>query len=296
MVRAMAPPLQRMVDVGEVRLAVTELGRGEPVLFLHGFPELSRSWCRQLPAVAAAGLRAVAADLRGFGESDRPAQVDAYTMPRLVGDAIGLIDELGGRAHLVGHDWGGFVAWAAAAAHPDRVLSLTAMNAPHPDAFYEALLAPQAGDQRARLWYMLLYQFNGVGERWLSAGDFANMRARLARSAPGTFSPEDVEAYVAAMRRPGALTAALNVYRALAPPEAWVESPPPCGPVRVPTLVVWGEADQVLGLGLLERSLELAVCERRTVRLPGVGHYVQREAPDPVNEALLDALRAWRTR
>lgn len=286
----------RRISVGEVSLAVAEMGSGDPVVLLHGFPELARSWRHQMPAVAAEGLQAVAPDLRGCGGSDRPTEVSAYALPRLVEDAVGLIDVLGGRAHLVGHDWGGIVAWAAAAADPGRVLSLTAMNAPHPDAFFEALVADDAGDQRQRLWYMLLYQFPGVAERWLSERDFANLRARFARSAPGTFSAEDIEAYVEALRRPGALSAGLNLYRAIVPPEAWVEPPPAYGAVRVPTLVVWGEADQVLRPRLLEGSLRRVDGPLRVARLPEVGHYVQQEAPDAVNQALIGALREWRSR
>ncbi len=277
----------RRVTVGEVRLAAYELGVGPPVVLLHGFPELAYSFRHQMPALAAAGLRAVAVDLRGFGASDRPPEVADYALPVLVRDVVALIDGLGGSAHLVGHDWGGVVAWAAAAAHPDRVRSLTALNAPHPDAFFQELLARDADDQRRRLWYMLLYQFPGVAEQWLSADDFSRLRARFARSAPGTFSSDDVRVFVDAMRRPGALTAGLNMYRAIVPPERWVAAPPPWGAVKVPVQVVWGMADTVLREGMLARSARLARGPCRVVRLAGVGHYVQQEAPEAVNDALL---------
>lgn len=283
----------RRVNVGDLSLTVYEVGDGVPVVLLHGFPELAYSFRHQLPELARAGFHAVAANLRGFGGSDRPAEVTAYGLGALVRDIAGLIDALGGPAHLVGHDWGGVAAWAAAAAHPDLVLSLTALNAPHPDAFFEELLNPDAEDQRRRLWYMLLYQFPGVAEAWLSDDDFARLRARFERSAPGTFSPEDIRVFVDAMRRPGALTAGLNLYRAIVPAERWLAAPPPWGPVEVPVLIVWGEADTVLRAGLLRRSAERAAGPSRVVRLVGVGHYVQQEAPGAVNDALMRALREW---
>jgi pimeloyl-ACP methyl ester carboxylesterase len=280
----------RRLDVGEVALAVEERGAGEPVVLLHGFPESSRSWRHQLPALAEAGFHAVAPDLRGYGHSDRPREVEAYALPRLVGDLGGLIAALGYEsAHVVGHDWGGSIAWAAAARMPERIRSLTIINSPHPVASAEARRFPE---QQRRSWYMLLFQFRGVAEAWLAADDFANLRRFVFdTAAPGTFSEEEREAFVAPLREEGALEAALAYYRANIPPESWLRPPPDLPPIAVPTLIIWGEADAYMSPLLLERSVAKVTGPLRVERLPGVSHWVQLEAPDEVNRRLVAFLR-----
>lgn len=282
----------RRIDVGEVRLAVTEAGdpSGEPVVLLHGFPETSHSWRHQLPALAEAGYHAVAPDLRGYGGSDRPAAVDDYAAPKLVGDVAGLIGALGHEsAHVVGHDWGGGLAWALAGNRPDLVRSLTILNAPV--GVVSARLRREDPAQRAKSWYMLLFQFPGVAEAWLSQDDFANLRAFVFDdAAPGTFPEEDREVLIAALRTDGALTAALNWYRANMPPASWLRDPPDPPAVTVPTLIIWGEADSNMGPVLLERSAATVTGPLRVERLPGVSHWVPEEAPDRVNALLTDFL------
>lgn len=280
----------RRLDTGEVFLAVAEAGAGEPVILLHGFPEISHSWRHQLPALAAAGFHAVAPDLRGYGESDRPAETAAYALPNLVGDLIGLIRALGHEnAHVVGHDWGGSIAWVTASRAPERVRSLTILNSPHPVASAESRQIPE---QQQKSWYMLLFQFVGVAEEWLSANDFANLRSFVFdTAAPGTFSEDDRETFVAALRRDGALTAALDYYRANIPPQSWLRPPPDLPPVEVPTMIVWGEADAYMSPVLLERSIAKVAGPLRVERLPGVSHWVQQEAPGEVNRLLVDFLR-----
>ena len=282
----------RRIDVGEVRLAVTESGEGEPVILLHGFPELAHSWRHQLPALAAAGYHVVAPDLRGYGQSDRPTGIDAYLAPKLVGDIVGLIGALGHEsAHIVGHDWGGSLAWGLAGARPDLVRSLTILNAPQGPV--SARLRRDDPDQRAKSWYMLLFQFAGVAEAWLSADDFKNLREFVfGTAAPGTFPPEDQRVYIEALSRDGALTAALNYYRANMPPAAWLREPPEPAEITVPTLIIWGEADAYMGLELLERTAACVTGPLRVERLPGVSHWVQQEAPDEVNRLLVDFLRS----
>jgi pimeloyl-ACP methyl ester carboxylesterase len=280
----------RRIDVGEVRLAVTEAGEGEPVVLLHGFPERARSWRHQLPALAAAGYHAAAPDLRGYGGSDRPAAVEEYAAPKLVGDVAGLVRALGGgSAHLVGHDWGGGLAWGLAGRAPELVRSLTILNAPQPAVSARARREDPA--QRSKSWYMLLFQFPGVAEAWLSADDFANLRAFVFdTAAPGAFPPEDREALVDALRRDGALTAALNYYRANMPPAAWLREPPEPPEITVPTMIIWGEADAYMDLTLLERSAATVRGPLRVERLPGVSHWVQQEAPERVNALLIEFL------
>jgi pimeloyl-ACP methyl ester carboxylesterase len=282
----------RRIDVGEVRLAITEAGdpAGEPVVLLHGFPEIGHSWRHQLPALAAAGFHAVAPDLRGYGGSDRPTAVDAYAAPKLVGDIAGLIRALGHEsAHVVGHDWGGGLAWGLAGNMPAMVRSLTILNAPVGPV--SARLRREDPAQRAKSWYMLLFQFPGVAEAWLSADDFANLRQFVFdTAAPGTFPEEEREVFVDALRRDGALTAALNYYRANMPPASWLRDPPDPPPVPSPTMIIWGEADAYMDPVLLERSAATVTGPLRIERLPGVSHWVQQEAPDRVNELLLDFL------
>ena len=211
-------------------------------------------------------------------------------MPALVGDVVGLIDALGEqRVHLVGHDWGGGLAWATAALHPQRVRSLVIANAPHPVASAEARHEDPA--QRAKSWYMLLFLFVGVAESWLANDDFRNLREMVfENAAPGTFTPDDVRVYLDAFARDGALTAALNYYRANMPAAAWLREPPQLPAVTTPTMVIWGEADAYLGLGLLDRSIAKVAGPVRVERLPGVSHWVQQEAPDAVNALLIDWL------
>jgi pimeloyl-ACP methyl ester carboxylesterase len=282
----------RRIDVGEVRLAVTEAGdpSGEPVVLLHGFPELARCWRHQLPALAAAGYHAVAPDLRGYGGSDRPSAVDAYAAPRLVADVAGLIGALGhDSAHVVGHDWGGGLAWALAGARPELVRSLTILNAPV--GVVSARLRREDPAQRAKSWYMLLFQFPGVADAWLSQDDFANLRQFVFdTAAPGTFPEQEREHLIAALRADGALTAALNWYRANMPPAAWLREPPDPPPVTVPTLIIWGEADAYMDPVLLERSAATVTGPLRVERLPGVSHWVPEEAPDRVNALLVEFL------
>lgn len=279
----------RRIDTGEVSLAVAEAGDGEPVILLHGFPEISHSWRYQLPALAAAGFHAVAPDLRGYGESDRPADTGAYALPNLVGDLIGLITALGHEsAHVVGHDWGGSIAWVTASRASERVRSLTILNSPHPVASAESRQIPE---QQQKSWYMLLFQFVGVAEEWLSANDFANLRRFVFdTAAPGTFSEDDRATFLAALRRDGALTAALDYYRANIPPASWLRPPPDLPPVEVPTMIVWGEADAYMSPILLERSITKVTGPLRVERLPGVSHWVQQESPDEVNRLLVDFL------
>jgi pimeloyl-ACP methyl ester carboxylesterase len=276
-----------------VRLSVAEAGdRGEPVVLLHGFPETARAWRFQLPALAEAGFHAVAPDLRGYGGSDRPPAVEDYAARTLVGDVAGLIRALGhDAAHVVGHDWGGSLAWGLAGTRPELVRSLTILNAPQGPV--SARLRREEPRQQAKSWYMLLFQFPGVAEAWLSDDDFANLRRFVFdHAAPGTFPPEERETFVDALRADGALTAALNYYRANMPPASWLRDPPDPPEITVPTMIIWGEEDAYMDPQLLERTAATVTGPLRIERLAGVSHWVQEEVPDRVNELLLDHLRA----
>ncbi|TWH66014.1 pimeloyl-ACP methyl ester carboxylesterase [Micromonospora olivasterospora] len=189
---------------------------GEAVLLLHGFPQHGGEWDEVVPALHAAGLRTYAPDQRGYSPGARPVDVAAYRVPELVADAVALLDALGAdAAHVVGHDWGAIVAWALAAGHPDRVRTLTAVSVPHPAAMAHALAT--SAEQKARSSYIALFRRPGTAEKALLALDAAALRRMLG----GVGGADRVARYAEPMREPGALTAALNWYRAMSRPTSW---------------------------------------------------------------------------
>ncbi len=274
-----------MVDVGGVRLHVREAGAGPLVLLLHGFPETGYGWRRQIPALAEAGFRVAAPDLRGYGLSDRPTGIRPYRAEALCEDVAGLVRALGEeRAAIVGHDWGGLIAWYLTALHPRVIDRLVVVNAPHPRAFRRELKTP---DQARRSWYAGFFQLPLLPEAALRAGDFALMR-HVFRTGPrrkGAYTEEDVAVYREAWSRPGALTAMVNYYRAI--PR---HRPPRMETVRAPTLLLWGMRDPHLRPQLSE-GLEEWVPDLRVVRLQDASHWVPADAPDVVNERITGFLR-----
>jgi pimeloyl-ACP methyl ester carboxylesterase len=277
-------------DLADARLHYVEAGEGPLVVLLHGFPEFWYGWRFQIPALAAAGFRVVAPDMRGYNLSSRPSGVAAYAPRRLAADIRDLIAERGSdRARLAGHDWGAAVAWLTAMAHPDAVERLAILNVPHPRRMLEGLRTPR---QMARSWYIFFFQLPWLPEQLLRAGRWRALRSMFERDArPGAFTPADIERYVEAWSRPGAMTAMINYYRAT------FRRPPggPTGrgmpPVKAPTLVIWGERDHVLGPELADpRRADVPNLER-VVRLPDASHWVQLDEPDRVNELLIEFFR-----
>ncbi|WP_433386975.1 alpha/beta fold hydrolase [Micromonospora sp. KLBMP9576] len=251
---------------------------GTPVLLLHGFPQHGGEFDDVVPALHAAGLRTYAPDQRGYSPGARPEAVEAYRLPELVADAVGVLDALGvDAAHLVGHDWGAIVAWAVAAGHPERVRTLTAVSVPHPAAMARAL-AEDPG-QRARSAYMTLFRRPGAAERALLALNAMGLR----RMMHGVGDDARVGAYADPMREPGALTAALNWYRAMSRRDLAV-----VGPVAVPTTFVWSERDIAIGRTAAEACAGHVRADYRLVELPRVSHWIPDEAPTPLTEAILD--------
>jgi len=279
----------RHLVVNGVRLHFVDAGTGPLVVLLHGFPEFWYSWRRQLPVLAKAGFHAVALDLRGYNESARPPNVRDYRIRCLVDDVAGLIAALGEkRAVVVGHDWGGVIAWKLAMRRPDLLERLVILNSPHPVAFARALRNPA---QWLRSSYMLFFQIPWLPECLLSAGDFT-LLARTLRSEPvngDAFTAEDVVLYKRALGKRGALTAALNYYRALLryPSELRRDN----RPIATPTLLIWGEGDRYLGVGMTE-GLGKWVPNLRVAKIPDASHWVQNDAPERVNTLLLDLLRS----
>lgn len=274
--------------VDGVRLHYVEAGAGPLVLLLHGFPEFWYSWRHQLPALAGAGFRVVAPDTRGYNLSDKPEGVDAYRVERLVDDVVGLVAHFGAeRAVVVGHDWGGLVAWYTAILRPDVVERLVVLNAPHPAAYRRELTR---STQALRSWYAAFFQLPVLPEAALRAGDFALLR-RVLRSEPvreGAFTGEDIRRYEEALGRPGALEAAINYYRAAARDRSGLLSVAAGRPIAAPTLLIWGEADPYLVSGLAD-DLEEWVPDLRVARLRA-SHWVQVDAAAEVNRLLLEFL------
>jgi len=261
---------------------------GRAVLFLHGFPQTSFSWHAQLEAVGAAGYRALAFDQRGYSPGARPQGVADYRIAELVGDVLGVADHNGmDRFDLVGHDWGAMVAWMVARHHPSRVRTLTAVSVPHPAALAAAYAGGDGGDQRQRSSYITVFRAEGgVAEKALLGPDGTGdgLRAMFAASGldPGR---EDASRFVQAMVEPGALTAALNWYRATDPQEmAGV------GAVTVPTLYVWSTEDIALGRAAAEATARWVEAPYRFEILQGVSHWVPETAPDDLSRLLLEHL------
>ena len=272
--------------VNNVRLHWVEAGAGPVVVLLHGFPEFWWEWRHQIPALAQAGFRAVAPDLRGYNLSEKPDGVSAYRIEQLVGDVQGLIRHLGvERAHVVGHDWGGLIAWWLAMTAPERVDRLVVINAPHPEAFRRELMTP---DQMLRSWYAAAFQVPVLPEAAFRATDFALLERifRASSVRPGAYTDEDIRRYREAAARPGAISAMINYYRAAAR-----HPHPPTQTITRPTLLIWGEQDQALTSRLAE-GLDEWVPGIRVERIPEASHWVPAEAPDRVNALLSGFLSA----
>jgi pimeloyl-ACP methyl ester carboxylesterase len=272
-----------------VQLHRVEAGRGPPVVLLHGFPEFSYGWRHQLPALAAAGMRAIAPDLRGYNRSPKPPRVCDYQIENVAADVVALVRrECGGRAHLVGHDWGGVVAWWIAMHHPDVVDRLAILNAPHPAAYLRALRRPA---QLLRSWYVLLFQLPWLPEFLFRFDDFEILRRtfRTDPARPGAFTDEDIDRYAQAFSDRRSLTGAMNYYRAAfrAGPRRMAAS---VRPVEAPTLVIWGDRDRYI-VPAAATGVEPWVRNLRVERLPRASHWVQHDEPGRVNELLVGFLR-----
>ncbi|CAJ1579135.1 alpha/beta hydrolase [[Mycobacterium] wendilense] len=287
----------RFVERDGVRLRVFDQGdrgeSGQPVVVLaHGFPELAYSWRHQIPALTAAGYRVLAPDQRGYGDSDRPAAVEAYDILALTSDLVGLLDDVGvERASFIGHDWGAMVVWHTALLHPDRVAAVAGLSVPP---------IPRARSRPTERWlekfgpdfYMLRYQEPGVVDAELAADVAATMRDMFAEgrtpALPAWISAEEFDVYVEAFTRTG-FTGALNWYRNYDRNWAATEH---LTDVRItaPALFVGGTEDPVRGTMRPERASEVVAGPYREEWLPGAGHWLQQEQPAAINRILLEFL------
>ncbi len=307
------------MEANGLRFHVAEQGSGPLVLFLHGFPECWYSWRHQLPALAAAGYHAVALDQRGYARSDAPADIDQYTMLHLVGDVIAVIDALGAQqAVVVGHDWGAPVAWTTAQFRPDRVRAVVGMSVPHRPRGSSAPLAAI----RRRIgegFYQVYFQQPGVADAELAADPRTTFRRLLYAGSgegppmapvvpegggfldtcaepdelPGWLTAEDIEIFAGEFVSNG-FTGGLNWYRNIDRnwelTAAWGDAP-----VTPPAMYLAGTQDLVVKFPgsreFIENLSTFAPGLRRTVMLPGCGHWTQQERPTEVNAALVEFLQ-----
>ena len=271
--------------INGIRLHWMEQGSGPLVLLLHGFPEFWYSWRAQIPALAER-FHVVAPDLRGYNTSEKPPT--GYDLATLTDDVVALIDAFGAeRAHIVGHDWGGVIAWAAAMRFPQRTDRLVVLNAPHPMRFQEVIRTPR---QLLRSSYAFFFQLPLLPEALLGANRCWLLARGMQRSAvvKEVFTGDVLDRYREAMSRPGALRAALAYYRASFRERNRLPRIVGDGTVRAPTLLLWGVHDQALGKELTE-GLERWVPDLRVVYLD-CGHWTQQERPKEVNRHLLEFL------
>jgi pimeloyl-ACP methyl ester carboxylesterase len=276
-------------QIGGVRLHYVERGSGgRLVILLHGFPECWYSWRHQLMALGER-YTVVAPDMRGYNLSDKPARVEDYKINLLVDDVLGLVRHFGReQAAIVGHDWGAGVAWAVAQMHPEYVWKLVTMQVP-PMAVWRANMTLR---QALRSWYMLFFQLPRVPEWLMSVNDYAFVERIFKKTVarPGTFTDTDIAVYKKALREPGALTAAINYYRAnvfsMFVTRNRSQEEISDGRIRVPTLFIYGEQDHAVMPETVRDVKSYIDAPYREVRIKQSAHWVQNEAVEEVNAAL----------
>jgi len=278
-------------EVGDQRLHYVEAGEGPLVLLLHGFPEYWYGWRLQIKPLAAAGFRVVAPDMRGYNLSSKPDGVAAYDIDHLTADIVGLIRERGEQsALLVGHDWGGSVAWATAMSHPEVVDRLAILNAAHPRKLSEGLHHP---GQLRKSWYFFFFALRELPESVVHANNWHFFRHFLHDANPA-YTPEEMDRYIEAWSQPGAATGMINYYRSS------VRTPPKKAaaaiqPIKAPTLVIWGQGDQYLGEDLAEPDHDDVPNLERVERLPNASHWVHHDESERVTQLLIDFFASART-
>jgi pimeloyl-ACP methyl ester carboxylesterase len=282
-----------VVSVNGIRMHFVEKGAGPLVLLLHGFPEMWWSWRHQISPLAAAGYRVVAPDLRGYNDTDAKGPYDVDT---LRDDVVALLDHLGADdAIVVGHDWGGYIAWHLASTRPSRVTKLVVLNMPHPALFYRVLRTRWS--QLRRSWYVFFFQLPVVPPLLLTR-DHGGGVARVLRSAAldkTHFGRMELAPFAAAVTKPGRAAAMIGWYRAAfrAGLRGGLRGPAHLrayGRITVPTLLVWGMEDTALGYHDLVPGTEQFVADLAVETVPNCGHFVQSEQPEEVNRRLLQFL------
>ncbi len=282
---------QHMVQANGIRFRTMVDGppQGDLFILLHGFPEGAESWSRPLSALARAGYLAVAPDLRGYGLTEAPKEVEAYAIDHLVEDVRSLIKAFGrDAAHVAGHDWGAIVAWFFAARNPEMTKTLTVLSVGHPAAV--AAASRDDKDQQERSRYVALFLLEDKAEQVLAEDDYKRLRAMFARPNPEAVPRSAIDHFTRSLARPGRLTAALNYYRAnlSAGGGAW-EKLANIGNIKTPTVLIWGDQDPALGRLGAESTASHVDGPYRLEVLEGAGHWLQFERPDEVSRTLAGA-------
>jgi pimeloyl-ACP methyl ester carboxylesterase len=279
-------------DVGDVRLHYIEAGEGPLIVLLHGFPEFWYGWRLQIAPLAAAGFRVVVPDMRGYNLSSRPGDVKAYDTDRLTADIRGLIQERGAKsAQLVGHDWGGSVAWATAMKYPEVVDRLAILNAAHPRKLLQGLHHP---GQLRKSWYFFFFDLPELPEHIVHANNWHFFRNFL-RDARPAYTPEEMDRYIEAWSQPGAAAGMINYYRfsVRQPPK---EAEAALRPIAAPTLVIWGQRDGYLGPELAGPEHDDVPNLDRVERLADASHWVHHDEAERVTQLLTDFFASSRAR
>jgi pimeloyl-ACP methyl ester carboxylesterase len=268
------------VDVNGITMNVVDEGEGAPVLMLHGFPDGSRAWRHQIPALTAAGYRCIVPDLRGFGETDAPEGVASYAIPEIEKDLLGLLDHLElEHIQLVAHDWGAALGWYFAGMHPDRIQRYATLQIGHGSNHFAG-----REESRQRSWYILFFLLEGIAEEALQKQDWLMFREWMA-------TYPDAEEAIADFSRPGRLTAGLNWYRANFDPAGFFGDAPYVTPgVKCPTMGVWSPGEKFVTEHQILGSPQYVDNTWRYERILGASHWVQLDEPDRVNELLIDFL------
>ncbi len=280
----------QFIETNQIRLHCVTQGTGDLVILLHGFPEFWYSWRYQIPALAR-HFKVVVPDLRGYNDSDKPSS--GYDLDTLTADIRGLIESLGYvRAHVVGHDWGGAIAWNLAQQFPSYLNRLAVLSSPHPHRFLREMVSNL--DQLRRSWYILAFQVPVLPE-WLIQQNLQEFvrNVFLGQSVrKGAFGAEHTQIYRAALAKPGVLAAALNYYRQMLNPNQWWRNWSQSGePIKVPTLILWGEDDALMSHRMAGNLQSLVQAPLQLKLIPDCGHWIQQEAPQTVNRELLAFLR-----
>lgn len=271
------------MSVNDISLHVVQAGpvEGPLVILLHGFPEYWYSWWRYIEPLAQAGYRVWAPDQRGYNLSSKPLGLSAYMLDNLARDITGLMDLAGReRAYIVGHDWGGTVAWWLAMQTPERVERAVIINAVHPQVWMQSLRSSPA--QFVRGWYLRFFQLPRLPEAVLRRKDWAALTGLLTESSrQDTFTEDDLDRYRAAWSQPGAITAMLNWYRAILRQPLKGKG----GRILTPVELIWGAHDRAAGVELARQSV--ARCDQGRLELiEGATHWVQHEQPDRVQQLI----------
>ncbi len=269
------------IDTNSIKLHYVTQGEGALILFLHGFPEFWYSWRHQIPELAK-NYKVVAVDLRGYNDSDKPQAKSAYVMSEFVEDIKGVIERLGyDRCILVGHDWGGAIAWSFAYAYPELVNRLIVMNLPHPAKFAAGLKTPQ---QMLKSWYIAFFQLPFLPEFLIQRNNYKFIERAFRGMAidKSAFTDTDIEQYKTAFAKRGALTASINYYRNL---PTYMSEKKVWGILKIPTLMIWGEEDRALGKELTYGT-EKYVQDLQIRYIPNCSHWVQQEQPQLVNQIM----------